>query len=75
MSRKTPAVTSKEIIKLLEKKGFVKVRQSGSHAIFRHANGKRTTVPVHSSRDLGIGLLKQIMKDAEISDDELMKSI
>lgn len=71
MSRKTPAVTAKEIIKILEKKGFIKVRQSGSHAVFRHANGLRTTVPIHSSKSLGKGLLRQIMKDAAITDEEL----
>ncbi len=71
MSRKTPAITAKEIIKVLERKGFIKVRQSGCHAIFRHPDGMRTTVPVHSSKDLGKGLLKQIMKDSGISDVEL----
>lgn len=75
MSRKLPAVTAKQIIRVLEKKGFVLVRQSGSHAIFRHPNGKRTTVPVHSSKDLGKGLLKQIMKDAEITEEELREWI
>ena len=73
MSSKLPAVTAKQIIKLLEKKGFVKVRQSGSHCIFRHPNGKRTTVPLHSSKTLGRGLLKQIMKDADISPEALRK--
>ena len=53
MSRKTPAITARIIIKLLEQKEFIKVRQSGSHAIFRHANGMRTTVPVHFSKALG----------------------
>ena len=71
MSRKLPATSAKRLIKILDKKGFVQVRQSGSHAIFRHADGRRTTVPVHSSRDLGLGLLKQIMKDADISPEEL----
>jgi len=75
MSTKLPAINAKSIIKVLEKKGFVLVRQSGSHAIFRHANGKRTTVPIHSSKDLGKGLIAQIMKDAGISGEELRKYI
>lgn len=33
MSDKLPSKTAKEIIKIIENKGFVKVRQSGSHAI------------------------------------------
>ncbi len=75
MSTKLPAVNVRDITRILEKKGFVLVRQSGSHAIFRHANGKRTTVPIHSSKDLGKGLLSQIMKDAGISNEELRKFI
>ncbi len=75
MSTKLPAVTAKDIIRVLERKGFIKVRQSGSHAIFRHSNGLRTTVPIHSTKNIGKGLLKQIMKDAEITEDELRKLI
>lgn len=75
MSKRTPAVTAKDLMKLLERKGFAKVRQSGSHAIFRHADGRRTTIPVHSNKTLGVGLLKQIMKDTEISENELRDSL
>lgn len=75
MSIKTHAVTAKQIIKLLERKGFINVRQSGSHAIFRHPNGTRATVPLHGSKNLGKGLLKQIMKDANISEEELRSAI
>jgi predicted RNA binding protein YcfA (HicA-like mRNA interferase family) len=73
MSQKLPSVKAAEIIKFLERKGFIRVRQSGSHAIFRHADGRRTTVPVHSGKTLGKGLLKQIMKDTDISAEELRK--
>ena len=73
MRSRLPALTAREVIKLLDEKGFVKVRQSGSHAIFRHPDGRRTTVPIHKKRDLGRGLLRQIMKDAEISIEELSK--
>ena len=50
MSSRLPAVSSKELVKLLELKGFVKVRQSGSHAIYRNTSGKRTTIPLHSGK-------------------------
>jgi len=74
MSSRLPSLTAREVIKLLDGKGFVKVRQSGSHAIFRHPDGRRTTVPIHKKRDLGRGLLRQIMKDAEISIEEVLKN-
>ena len=70
---KLPALNARQVIRILNKKGFVQVRQSGSHAIFKHANSRRTTVPVHSSKDLGKGLLRQIMKDASISPEDIMK--
>ena len=52
-------MTGKEIIKLLEQHGWKVLRESGSH----HRMGKgglRTTVPVHSKRDVGKGLLAAI---------------
>ena len=73
MSEKLPSLSSAELIKIVEKKGFEKVRQSGSHAIFRHKDGRRTTIPVHSGKTIGKGLLKQIMKDTEILASELRK--
>jgi len=73
MSSRLPAVSSKELVKLLELKGFVKVRQSGSHAIYRNTSGKRTTIPLHSGKIIGKGLLKQIMKDTDINPEELRK--
>lgn len=72
MSPKQPVVNAKQLIKALEKKGFVFSRQSGSHAIYIDKNGIRVTVPIHGKKDLGTGLLKQILKDANISFDELI---
>ena len=73
MSFKLPVLTASNLIRILEKKGFVRVRQSGSHAIFRHSDGRRTTVPVHGKRDIGRGLLRQIMKDAKISKEDVIE--
>lgn len=71
MSHKHPKVSAKQLIKVLEKKGFVFSRQSGSHAIFINDEGLRTTVPVHGKKELGIGLLKQIMKDTGLTVEDL----
>jgi predicted RNA binding protein YcfA (HicA-like mRNA interferase family) len=48
-------------------------RQWGSHAVFIHPDGRRTTVPIHGKRDLGKGLLRQIMRDAELTVDDMLK--
>ena len=58
----------KELIKLLEKAGFVFVRQSGSHAIFRKPGVKLIVVPIHS-RDVPTGTLNSILKDAGLKHD------
>ena len=71
MSRKLPSLTSKELIRIIKKKGFIKIRQSGSHALFRHSDGRRTTIPIHFNKTLGKGLLKQILKDTKLSTDDL----
>ena len=69
MPRLRPAKPD-EVINVLEKLGFTRVRQSGSHAIYHHPDGRWITVSVHKGRDLGKGILRKILKDAKISVDE-----
>lgn len=66
-----PRLTAKQIISILEKRGFKLVRQSGSHKIFRNSEGKRTTVPFHDSKILHPKILKSIVKDTDIELEEL----
>jgi predicted RNA binding protein YcfA (HicA-like mRNA interferase family) len=60
MTDKAPRVTAGDMIKALERGGFTKVRQSGSHHIFRNAEGKRVTVPFHAGKILHPKLFKSI---------------
>lgn len=53
--------------KLLFKLGFRKVRQKGSHVFYRHPDGRTTTVPHHSNRDLARPLIKEILREIELS--------
>jgi predicted RNA binding protein YcfA (HicA-like mRNA interferase family) len=62
----TPA-NANEVIRVLEKLGFNSIRQSGSHAIYHHPDGRWTTVPIHGGKDLSKGILRKILKDAGIS--------
>ena len=64
MSPKIPRLTAKEIIRFLEKNGFVLTRQSGSHKIYKNLNGKRVTVPYHTGEILHPKLVKSILNDA-----------
>jgi predicted RNA binding protein YcfA (HicA-like mRNA interferase family) len=40
--------------------------------VFIHPDGRRTTVPIHGKRDLGKGLPRRIMRDAELTVNDLL---
>ncbi len=46
--------------------GFVKVRQKGSHAFYRHSDGRTTTISHHKGRDIIRPLLRTILKEIKI---------
>ena len=69
---KLPVLKSGEVVAILEKLGFVETRQRGSHKQFRHADGRSTTVPFHSGRDISPLLLRQIAKDIGLTVEEML---
>lgn len=71
MSSKQPAINAKDLIKILEKRGFQFSRQSGSHAIYKNQEGIKVTIPIHGKKDIGKGLLSQILKDAGLKNEDL----
>lgn len=59
-------MNSREVIRKLKENGWYEVNQAGSHKQFKHATKiGRVTVP-HPSRDIPIGTLKSIEKQAGI---------
>lgn len=66
MTRLLP-ISGRKMCKILEKLGFEKIHQAGSHARYVHADGRKTVVPLHGNEDIGIGLLKSILAQAMIS--------
>jgi predicted RNA binding protein YcfA (HicA-like mRNA interferase family) len=58
-----PVLKPKEVVGILESLGFILVRQRGSHCQYRHQDGRDTTVPFHSGRDISPTLLRQIAQD------------
>jgi predicted RNA binding protein YcfA (HicA-like mRNA interferase family) len=71
MSEKLPRIDCQELIRALERAGFVKKRQKGSHLhMWREADKKRVTVPVHKGRIVPTGTLRAILRDADISIEE-----
>jgi predicted RNA binding protein YcfA (HicA-like mRNA interferase family) len=68
-----PVLKSREVIQILERLGFVEVRQKGSHKRFRHNDGRSTTVPVHGRRDIAPTLLRLICRDVGLTPEEFLR--
>jgi len=64
---KLSPIRARELIVILEKLDFEKVHQKGSHVRMKHSDGRRTSVPVHSGEKVGVGLLRKILRDVNIS--------
>lgn len=60
------------LIRALEKAGFEVQHQTGSLVRLRHPDGRGVTVPAHGSQDIGRGLLRKILRDAEMTPTELL---
>jgi predicted RNA binding protein YcfA (HicA-like mRNA interferase family) len=61
------------MIDFLESLGFGQVRQKGSHKFFRHPDGRTATVPDHKGDDLGRGVTKKILNDAEVTREDFLE--
>ncbi|ODS41871.1 MAG: hypothetical protein MSIBF_00460 [Candidatus Altiarchaeales archaeon IMC4] len=73
---KLPLLSARELFGILEKLGFEKIRQKGSHAFFMHPDGRTTLIPVHPSEKIDRGLLNKIIrKDLGLSREEFMGHI
>jgi len=72
MSRR-PRVTGTQLVDALALAGFGVARIRGSHHFLRHADGRSTVVPVHAGDTIGQGLLNKILRDCELTADELTR--
>jgi len=71
MSEKFPRITCDELVRALKKVGFVEKRQKGSHlTMWRERDKRRVTIPIHRGREVPIGTLRSILRDADISGDD-----
>ncbi len=63
-------VYPKDVIRALRKLGFSVVHKKGSHVRLVHTDGRRVTVAIHP-RPLSLGTLHSILRQAEITREEL----
>ncbi len=58
---------AKEVVKVLESNGFVKVRSRGAHLFYKHLDGRKTVVPYHGHADISLKTLRSIEKATGLS--------
>lgn len=61
--------------KVLLALGFEPIRQKGSHIFFRHPDGRTTTIPNHPGRDLALPLVREILREIELTPDQFRKEL
>ena len=66
------SVSGRELARAIELKGWVLLRVNGSHHIYgKEGSIVRLSVPIHGDHPLKTGLLRHLMKMAEISEEDL----
>jgi predicted RNA binding protein YcfA (HicA-like mRNA interferase family) len=70
---RVPTLDYRTMDRVLRSLGFVVTRQRGSHVFYRRSDGRTTTVPNHGGRDLARPLVREILREIELSQDELVK--
>lgn len=66
------SVSGKALCKIVERYGWNLKRITGSHHIYaKEGVSIILSIPVHSNRDLPVGTLKGLLKDADITEEDL----
>lgn len=79
MPPKLPRISGEETIRVLQRLGFVVVRQRGSHVVLKKQNADSSkeeitcVVPFH--HELAIGTLRGILRQARVTPEEFMKNV
>ncbi len=75
MSPRIPMLKARDIMRVLVQLGFYSIRQTGSHIMYKHDDGRFTLVPRHGGEDIGRGLLRQILREIKQSPDDFLKHL
>lgn len=67
---KLPQVRPKDLVKALERTGFSRSRQAGSHVYLKHSDGRLTSVSIHP-KPIPTGTLRAILKQTQLKVEEL----
>jgi len=71
---KIPIISGKQAIKAFQKIGYQIIRQRGSHIRLHHfSDSTKTPLTVPNHKALGKGLLRKLLRDAELTIDEFSR--
>ena len=71
MPKQLPTLRAREVVRILEKAGFQRWRQKGSHlTMYRENDNRALTVPVHFSKTVPPGTLRAIIRQAGLTVEE-----
>ena len=71
MSKELPALRARELVRILQRAGFVGWRQKGSHlTMFRATDRRALTVPMHFRKTIPKGTLHAIIKQAGLTTEQ-----
>ena len=66
------SVSGKALCKIVERYGWELKRVTGSHHIYAKEDIRAIlSIPVHGNRDLPTGTLRRLLKDAELTEEDL----
>jgi predicted RNA binding protein YcfA (HicA-like mRNA interferase family) len=66
------SLSGKELAKILERNGWILLRIQGSHHIYcKPGSQVRLSVPIHRNQTLKVGLLRSLMKKADLREEDL----
>ena len=70
MSQHFPVRNAHEVCRVLRRHAFTLIDQRGSHQKWRHEDGRQVIVPVHGSKPIPIGTLKNIVRGSGLDLEE-----
>lgn len=73
--RRLAQLKTKDVVRALEKLGFVRVRQKGGHAILEHPDGRWTTLPIHPAKAFDPHLLREALKQVQVSQEDFLEAL
>ncbi len=65
-------ISGKDLARIVERHGWILLRVTGSHHIYGQSRSVvRLSIPIHANRPLKFGLLKHLLKQANLTENEL----